>query len=292
MSLTTSMSSNDFFFTLLLRYLYLHPGLQWQYQHTIDKTAEVNALHWVSNQHLAVCMKGRVMVYEVTAQSSHLAYQLSSDEWKGKDTRGVAISDSLPDNMLVIRERNPFVYQVPCHEAAQAVKKYRIHCNEVDPWHIVANINTAVIDINVNNTLVICSLPDFTKQSYLQIHHNPLDLSISTECVLIMSSQEMVMKPLRDITQDSCLIKSADDWELTSVCFRNDAKEIYAASYQGWDKGCVYRYKWDTDKSQYVNTGCVIDGLGSLWSRCLSLTSDGLLALCEYGNDVKVYSLE
>ena len=101
----------------------------------------------------------------------------------------------------------------------------------------------------------------------------------------------MVVKPLADVNQDLCKMKSPDGWEFASVCFRNDATEIYAGCNQGME-GCVYRYKWDADKSQYVDMGCVIDGLRLVGYGCLSVTSDGLLALYEWHHNVKVYSLE
>ena len=110
-----------------------------------------------------------VKVYEVTTQGSQLAYQLSSDEWKGTWTSGVAVSDSLPDSMLVICEGKPYVYQFPCHQATQEVKKYKIQANRVNPCCIVANANTAAVAFSAGNTIVICSLPDFTNQSHVQI---------------------------------------------------------------------------------------------------------------------------
>ena len=272
-------------------YSYLHPGLQWQHKHTID-TGLVDACHWVSRQHLAVCMVGCVKVYEVTTQGSQLAYQLSSVEWKGKYTMGVAVSDSLPDSMLVICVGKPYVYQFPCHQATQEVKKYKIQGDRVNPRCIVANANTAAVDINADNTIIICSLPDFTIQSHVQTHFKPYDLSINTDKLLVMGTHEMVVKPLANMKQDLCKMMSPDWWMFTSVCFRNDATEIYIACTQG-GKGCVYRYKWDAGKSQYVNMGCVIDGMGWVWDRCLSVTSDGLFALYDWGHsDVKVYSLE
>ena len=114
----------------------------------------------------------------MTTQSSQLAYQLSSDEWEGKWTLGVAVSASLPDNMLVTCEGKPYVYQFPCHQATQEVKKYKIQGGKVNPWFIVANANTAAVAIiNADNSIVICSLPFYkssqvgkngTKQGCLQ----------------------------------------------------------------------------------------------------------------------------
>ena len=104
-------------------------------------------------------------------------------------------------------------------------------------------------------------MPDFTNQSHVQTHFEPYDLSISTDKLLVMGWNEMVVKPLADMKQDLCKMMSPDGCEFTSVCFRNDATEIYAACDKGM-KGRVYRYKWDADKSQYVNMGCVIDDRG------------------------------
>ena len=272
-----------------LHFAPLNPGLQWQYKRTVN-TGSVYACNWVSNQHLAVCMEGCVKVYEVTTHDSQLVYQMSSDEWKGKLTIGVAVSDALLGSMLVICEDRPYVYQFPCHEATQEVKKYKIQGDRVAPYCIVANANTAAIDIDVNNTIVICSLPDFTHQYHVQAHFNPYDLSISTDKLLVMGEHGMAVKPLDDVNQDLCKMNPPGGWKFRSVCFRNinDATEIYAVCNQD-GKRCVYRYIWDADKSQYVNTEYVIGGVGWVGYGCLSVTSDGLLALCG-GSNVKVYS--
>ena len=238
-------------------------------------------------------MTGCVKVYEVTAQGSQLAYQLSSGEWKGKHTMGVALSDSLPDSMLVICKNKPYVYQFPCHQATQEVKKYKIQGDTVNPTCIVANANTAIVKLHYNErTLVICRLPDFAHQSQMQINFDLYDISISTDKLLVMGRNEMVVKPLGK-GQDLCKMQPLDGYEFRSMCLRNDfnAAEIYTACSQG-GTGCVYRYKWDAGKSQYVNMGCVIDGLRLVGYRCLSVTSDGLLALREWVRSVQVYSLE
>ena len=209
---------------------------------------------------------------------------------------GVAVSDSLPDSMLVICEGIPYVYRFPCHQATQEVKKYKIQGDKVKPTCIVANANTAVIKLPGDKiTLVVCSLPNFTQQSQVQMSFTHDDLSISTNYLLVMGLHEMVMKSL-DEGQDLCRIKPPVGWVFGSVSFRNNAREIYAACDQG-DKGCVYRYKWDADKSHYVNTDCVIDGIGWVWSRRLSVTSGGLLAFNEFDRDggrdgVKLFNLE
>ena len=193
--------------------------------------------------------------------------------------------------MLVICEDSPYVYRFPCHQATKEVKKYKIQGDGVDPCCIVANTNTAAIAMNASNTIVMCSLPDFTHLSHVQTNLTPNDLGITTGKLLVMGKHEMVVKPLDDVNQDLYKMNAPDGWMFNSVCFRNTT-EIYAACDQG-DKGCVYRYKWDTDKSQYVNMGCVIDGIGEMGYRCLSVSRDGLLALRELGSmHVKVYSLE
>ncbi|XP_072041340.1 mitogen-activated protein kinase kinase kinase 13-B-like [Amphiura filiformis] len=103
-------------------------GLQWHHKHTIQ--ADVSACHWISHQQLAVCLKGGVKVYEVTTESSHLAYTLTNQDWEGKFTRGVAVtgavSESSPDDMFVICDHQPYVYQHPCHQAKEMIKKYKI----------------------------------------------------------------------------------------------------------------------------------------------------------------------
>ena len=240
-------------------------------------------------------MKGCVKVYEVTTQGSQLAYQLSSHEWKGMWTKGVAVSASLPDSMLVICQWKPYVYQFPCHQATQWVKKHKMdrafpYRVVTFPYYIVANANTAAIAFIIDSSIAICSLPDFTHQYHVRTRFSSWDLSISTDKLLVMGTHNMVVKPLGDMNQDLCKMKSSDTrWEFASVCFRSDATEIYAAC----GEGCVHRYKWNADKSQYVNIGCVIDDIGKGRGVCLSVTSDGLLAFSrKWPSSVQVYRLE
>ena len=275
---------------------FFHPGLQWQYKHTIDivdsRADFVWACYWVSNQHLAVCVMRCVKVYKVTTEGSHLAYQLSSNEWNGMWTTGVAVSIALPDSMLVVCRGKRYVYQFPCHEATQEVKKYKIQGDEVDTRCLVANANTAVVKLpNEKSTVVVCNLPDFNHQIHVKIGISPYDFSISTDYLLVVSGNEMLVKRLVDMNQDLCKIKPPGGCTFSSVSFRNDAREIYAACEKG-EKGWVYRYRLDVGMSQYVSTGCIIDGLVVVRYRSLTVASDGLLALREFGRNIKVYSLQ
>ena len=277
----------------------------WHYKDKIDEPYTVSACAWVSHKHLAVCMLGCVDVYEVTADGYHLAYQLTPQEWKGRQITGVAVSKALPDSMLVVCNEKPYVYQSPCHEATQHVNKYKIQGEEVNPQGIVANANTAVIRLPFQKRrLVVCSLPDFTHQSHVHISFDPFELSISTDYLLVMGRNEMVVKPLGDMSQDLCRIESPDGEEFMSVCFRNDAGEIYAGCVevvQGehGERSRIYKYTWNgSGNPEYTNAGCIIDGLGWVGWRCLSMTSSarGLLAVGEGDrfspNKVRLYSLE
>ncbi|XP_072041642.1 uncharacterized protein [Amphiura filiformis] len=290
----------------------LHTGLQWHHKNTIH--ADVSACHWISNQQLAVCMWGRVEVHEVTTESSHLAYTLTNQDWEGAGVR-VAVSESLPDKILVICADQPYVYQYPRHEAKEMVKKYKIQGDRVDPQLIVANANTAVVKLHdvmtstlrgtlvicsiprtLRGTLVICSLPDFSSQSHVQINFDLYDLSISPDYLLVMGEHEMVVKAIDNASQDLCRIKKPDDvTTFRCVSFKNHDKEIYAVCSQDGGRCRVYKYIWGGEGNpDYTNVGCVIDGLRGVEYRSLSVTSDnnGLLAVGEWLNNVKVYSLE
>ena len=240
-------------------------------------------------------------VYEVSTESAHVSYQISSEEWKGKWTRGVAVSDSLPNSMLVIFPGKPYVYQYPCHEATQEVKKYRIHGHNVDPYCVVANANTCVIGLDEKTTIIVCRLPNFDHQSHVQITFIPYDLSISTDYLLVMGNEEIVLKSLDDVSGELTRIESPGGWLFVSVAFRFDAREIFAACYKQGGKGCVYKFlyngkSWAGRKRsapKYVISDQVLNDIGLVWHRCLTVTTDGLLVACEWNPDkVKIYNLE
>ena len=199
-------------------------------------------------------------VYEVTAESSHLAYKLESEEWLGHLT-SVAVSESIPDSILVVCADKPHVYQYPCHEAKRWVKKHRIRVD----WrvktvlHIVANANTAVIMSNGNNILTVLSLPYFQSQSQVQINFIPQDISISTDSLLIMGENGMTVKQLGDLSQDLCWIKPPDEETIFHcVSFTNNARGIYAACSQG-PQLSVYKYmRGSGSNPSYSDTGIVI----------------------------------
>ncbi|XP_072027842.1 uncharacterized protein [Amphiura filiformis] len=66
-------------------------SMTWQYLHTVDTAGYgVWACHMISHNQLAVCLRGRVQVYTVSANNSTLAYTVSSKKWKGKIIIGVA----------------------------------------------------------------------------------------------------------------------------------------------------------------------------------------------------------
>ena len=229
-------------------------------------------------------MKGCVKVYEMTTTSSRLAYTITSQEWKGQDINGVAVSESLPGSMLVICEYQPYVYQFPCHEATQEVKRYKIQSNEKIPWCIVANASVAIIGMKGQSSFIVCSLPDFTHQSHVQTSFYPNDLSISPDYLLVMGEEKMVVRSAGDMSEDLCEIKLPDGCrEFKSVCFGDAAaREMYAVCEQDGGGYGVHRYTWNgSGKPVFVNTGCVIDGFGYLWVwyKCLSVTSDGLMAV-------------
>ena len=250
------------------------------------------ALHFVSSNHLAICAGHSVEVHKVTRAQT--LYTLKSHEWRGYWVWpcGVAVSESMPDSILVICEDKPYVYQFPCHEASQYVKKYKIHGEQVEPWCIAVNANTAVIGFYNRSELVVCSLPQFTEQKIVKLSIEPYDLCITASNLLVMGEREIVIKPLGSMDQDLCRIKPPQGCVFYAVSYRNDARQLYAACYHHRDeKGGVYKYMWESHGTpQYVNTGCVIDNLGDVQLQGLSVTSNGLLAVSQ--SSVKIFSLE
>ncbi|XP_072029110.1 uncharacterized protein [Amphiura filiformis] len=268
---------------------------KWQYKHTIDPADTIIACHTISQNHLAVCIGGYVKVYTVSADTSHLAYTLTAEEWRqgrGKYTTGAAVSESLADSVLVICGNIPYVYQYPLHESAKEIKTYQINVEKYNPGCIVANASVAVLTMPRVNSFITCKLPQFTQQSRATMSFEPCDLSITSDYLLLVGREVMVVRALSDVMRDVCRVQSPDGWEFRSGCFNNDAREIYAGCSQGYTKGCVYRYTWNrAGKPVYINSGCIIDGLGNVDSRHLSVTSDGLLAVGQY-SVVKIYKFQ
>ena len=253
-------------------------------------------LHFVSSDHLAICTGYSVEVHKVTREETHLLYTLTSHEWRDYYVWpcGVAVSESMPDSILVICEDKPYVYQCPCHEASQYIKKYQIHNGRVKPRCIAANANTAVIGSLHRNELVVCSLPQFSRQKIVQLSVSLWDLCITASNILVMGVVEIVIKPLGSMDQDLCRIEPPQGCEFKAVSYRNDARQLYAACYHVRDrKYGVYKYVWEGHGTpQYVNSGCVIDNLGWVEWGGLSVTSDGLLAVSGYLKPMKIFSLE
>ncbi|XP_072027905.1 uncharacterized protein [Amphiura filiformis] len=261
-------------------------GLEWQLKHEIYSQGQ---LQFLASDRLAIITRLRsVKVYHVSREEAHLIYTLTSDEWRGGDLTGdvypwdVAVSESMPNSIFVIAYTSSYVYEFPCHEASNHVKKYQIHDGNVWPVCIAANANTAVIGLVDKDTLVVCQLPGFTQQRVLDLSNglHPWDLTISTDYLVVMGRYEMVIKPMGDIGQDMCSIKPPDGWAFQAVSYRNDARQLYVACYHKANgKGCVYKYTWEGNGTpEYHNTGCVIDDLGEVWDGQLSVTSGG--ALC------------
>ena len=270
-------------------------GMQWHYKHTIEAREWVMACHWINQNQLAVCEATYIAVYKVTKASSHLGYIIRPRLGRAnRAIRGVAVSESLPDTMLVIVQKKSFVYHYPFEDTEKEVEKHIIEGEKVDPYDIVANASSAVVTFNTDNekTLAIYSLPDFNHHSNIQISFIPLDLSISSDFLLVMDAKDMIVKLLGDdMSRDLGAIKPPNGWEFCCVSFRNNAKEIYAGvCKESEKKGRIYKYvRGGVGKPLYVNAGCVIDGLEKMPGKTLSVTSDGLLAVAQCIFDVNVY---
>ena len=197
--------------------------------------------------------------------------------------------------MLVVLRNKHYVYQYPLEEAKKEVNKHIIQGEKVDPYNIVANTTTAVVDINtdVGKTLAIYSIPEFVHQSNIQTSFVPLDVTISPDFLLVMGSKVMIVKLFGDdMSQNLCAIKPPDGFEFCCASFRNNAREIYAGVLkEGERQGRVYKYtRGGVGKPLYVTAGCVIDGLEDMTGKTLSVTADGLMAVMQSMWDVKVYS--
>ncbi|XP_072027856.1 uncharacterized protein [Amphiura filiformis] len=269
-------------------------SMTWQYLHTVRAGMYgVNACHMISHNQLAVCTYGCVQVYTVSANNSTLAYTVYSWEWLGKRIHGVAVSECMPDSMLVICNDIPYVYQYPCYESNKKINKYAIQGNNKSPWCISANASVAVIKMEGDKSFIVCGLPQFTQQSSVQIDFSPYHMSMTSDYLLVVGLDVMVVRALSDVWQDVWRVERPDGWEFQAVSFRNNGTEIYTACLdQGYSKGCVYKYTWNgVGKPEYINSGCIIDGLGFVGSGNLSVTSDGFLAVGQ-GRKVRIYKLQ
>ncbi|XP_072048655.1 uncharacterized protein [Amphiura filiformis] len=267
-------------------------GLEWKLKHKIGFSG---GLCFVASDRLAICRVDRVEVYHVSREETHLLYTLRSDEWRHDVwPRGAAVSESVPDGILVVCRNKSYVYQFPMQEASNHVEKYQIHNGNGDPLCIAANANNAVIGLD-GNALVVCNLPGFTQQRIVSISFSPCHLSISTEYLVVMRWDKMIIKALGDVGQDLCSIQPPDSCVFRAVSYREDARQLYAACYHTGDrKGQVYKYIWHGNGTpSYHNTGCVIEDVGyNVRDGALSVTSDGMLAVSTYSGVTKIFSLE
>lgn len=281
-------------------------GLGWLPKYTIGKYSSVSALCWLSHQHLAVCENGwGIDVHQVTHTHSHLTYKLTTKKNWYRYRTSVAVSESTPKSMLVVRSGKPYVYQYPCQEASKWEKKYKISGDSVDPTYIVANANTAVVMSDGCKTLNTCSLPDFKKQSQVHLNFIPQVLSISTDYLLVMGEDEMVVKPLGNLRQDLCRIEPPNRGIFfRCVSFTNNAREIFVGCAQGeWTNSsrAVYKYirSYSGNNTLYSNAGIVVPWapiLPPAWLKSLVVSSDGSLlaiGICEAGEfKIILYSFE
>ena len=101
--------------------------MEWKLKLNIES---IGAIQFVSNDRLAICREDRaeLEVHQVTRESTHLLYKLTCDEWRGDYPRSMAVSDSMTDSILVIQNR--YVYQFPCQESVEYVKKYEVHTSD------------------------------------------------------------------------------------------------------------------------------------------------------------------
>ena len=254
-----------------------------------------------------------VKVYEVTTTSSRLAYVLTNRSWERKVTTGVAVSESLPESMLVIcdSEKHPYVYQYQCHEATEEVKRYKIGTASFKtPWRLAANASVAVVMLrnseeyfDVMKSILVYNLPEFTFQSRVEVAFNSahvsLHLSISTDYLLVMDESRIIVRSLtEDPGRNLCEIKCPrpESDYISAASFRgNDARELYFVDCKKTSEDiCIYKYTWDgRGRPVFVSTGCVVDKEGGgEWIQHLSVSSEGMIAFIGGMVDVKLYHLD
>ena len=134
--------------------------------------------------------------------------------------------------------------------------------------------------------LTVCGLPDFKHQSHVQINFIPEDLSISTDYLLVMGQDEMVVKSLKDLSQDLCRIEPPDR-ETFAVCPLPTMPRRYnyaTCTQDQWNDGSiavVYKYiRGSGSTPLYINTSIVIPSTAALpflWFKKLAVKSDGSL---------------
>ncbi|XP_072050019.1 uncharacterized protein [Amphiura filiformis] len=273
------------------------PNMTWRYRHTVDPAAGyVWGCHMVGDSHLAVGLDGCVKVYQVGEDTSKLVYTLLSDEWAGRAINGAAISKSLPNDMLVICNGIPFIYIMPCiKESRKHNHKYKIRSESKSPQCIAANASVAVIGMWNPHSYIVCKLADLSHQFHVELDFTPYDITMSADSMVVMRYDKMVVWSVgvdRKDCKEMCTIKNPDGWRFEGVSFGKD-RQVYAACKQGGEGG-VYKYTWGGEgKPEYINSGCIIEGLGVVGSRNLSVTSEGFLAVGQmYAGNVKIYKLQ
>ncbi len=264
----------------------------WHHKYSIDAGNVIWACHMISDNQLALCMTGHVDVYEVGMSGASHLYRVAPEIWKDRYVSGVAVSDSSPGSMFVICDMNKNVYQCPCEESMTIINKYRIKVSDMlsTPRCIYANSNTAVVGMTRGKSLIVCKLPEFTQQSHITLDIDPRDLTLSTNHLMVVCGNEIVVKSLDDVRQDVCRI-TPHGAECKTVCHRHNGRELYVGC-EHLGKGCVYKYTWDgVGKPQYVSP--IIDGIGEIRAKRLSVTSGGSLAVGQVGsNKVLIYKLQ
>ncbi|XP_072028352.1 uncharacterized protein [Amphiura filiformis] len=265
---------------------------QWTEQHAIR---EVGVVHFLSGDHLAICVEYQVEVHQVTMIGTSLRYTLTCNEWKGIVTPwDVAVSESMPESILLICSDQPCIYEFPRQEASQFVHKYPIQGGYTfAPLSITTNANTAVIAIWCRDELLVCSLPhQFNHQRIVRVGYRPFDVKITHDYLLVMGLRRVLIKRVGS-SWDRCQIEPPDGCKFRAASFRDDARQVYVACYhEGDKKGYVYKYTWQgNDTPQYINAGCVIDDLGDVAFRGMAITDEGILAVSNSDGNTQIFSL-
>ena len=270
--------------------------MQWNLKYEIRENDPLRLIHWVKEDELAIANKGSIQVYKVNADESIPVYSLTSDEWDDSPITSLATNDANPNAIYVTCVKRPYVYQFPCQASTQYARKHTILDARLSYYSIAANADTAVIgvkDMNYQNKLVVCTLPDFTQQRSVNITIKPLALCITSHYLQVGGESEIQVKSLNNMNQNVQTISVLNDMYVFSITLSNDAKQLYVACSDEDDYSCMMKYTWHGNGTPaYVKTYSSIHSNFGTWPT-LSLSSAGVLAISDDNlNKVNVYALE
>ena len=244
-------------------------------------------MQFVGDDQLAICTYTSVLVYHVTKEATHLLYKLTCKEWDSFPMPcGIAVSESMPDSILVICSRNQYVYQFKRCESVHYTEK---HDMQVMPSCIAANNDSIYIGSSRGDRwIAMYNLPKFDGKRIVDLSFIPIELCIAAGYLVLVGPKEIIFKQSDDMDNDVGRIKVPEGQWFSGASSINDGRQLYVAS-----RNHVHMCAWDgMGTLRYNDKGAIkIDHqLAAINDRGLALAAD-LLAVSTSGTTM-VYSLK